>query len=1560
MPTIPFSSTVETAFINISDNRDVVSWDLVKEILRLHPEYGNGIGEKLKNVGGAAGLGKPKSLWREEISNMFDPAEVDQIHGRLAILAIGRIDKKLNSFMKRNGLLGALERELKVNISSLLRRPMNDESELAKRRVHALSVDARDELLNARGLRNRGILGFIHHSQTNDSLPLRTIEMVSPEDFLYVIDTTDERISTRRNARELGSVGFVYRTQRDQTIQLHRFLSKEGEHIFVTNPNYEILRKEGFKEEKGHPMFIHNRKERATTILYLYSTMSGPFFIPLVDANENENSIATDTAKNETRSEGVSESQPMSTSAGDDDIQEPVPDIFMLYSQYEERVIRSINEEVLSWNFRTYFWESDVKYGTEWIKKEAKFLQEVKIILVFLGEHGWGPTHLKLAEEALRLGKRIVPVLIGKPPYDAFLLANRLFQERRYVDLSVIDPASLNELKKAITLPGNDEQLQNEDTGGFDALINRLIDGNEDQRSEILSQIRSGNYNRDGLAVRLREEISRFSSAAEDNQSVAPRPVDRIPSIRSWLLSCLIHTDAENPENRKLLIRHVDPAFEPRDHVRYWVLAGLYQWQVSYLMEAAKVAMQASGSYVVALAKGIVSPMDEAIVKDLRRALSSSEFRPAWQALRVLRVLPIITLAEDICELVRSMADDNNLVYDAFYALSNPAIVETAAKSLMENPGTTIVVERLVLILAESNNATRNNLTRLLFYFARATVSEALEKIIARGKYALVAIHMREILKRFYQEKENVREVSRAGFYGDFIDPTKDWLNIEQDVKTLTAVMLAKNTQLPLAIGLFADWGHGKSFFMASIRQEIRDAKKNYNSAVFCTDVVPIEFNAWHYADTNLWASLVNHILVQLLKFIAPEATDEEKQQAILNQISSTKSQAVVAREKQKAVLNTISTKEKELSTAKKQREDKEIELREIKQKDIYDVLTDEQKKEVRKAADTLGVPAIINSFSDLQTLYAQASSVTGKTHSLIKSILQSRNRNLLIAMLISVLIVVPILVEIINREGSSGNAFMVKIGAIVAKFVAFIGIVTPILKKALYKMNAGISTIEAIKNNAELKFEEKRMTLSEDEIRVSEEIEQLKIQESQAAEVITSKEKELEILEEKIRLLKEERSLNRFLTTRTQSEDYRKHLGIISVIREDFTSLTTKLANAHKEPNSSFRRIDRIVLYIDDLDRCPTDKVMDVLQAVHLLLAFPLFVVVVGVDPRWLLHSLGSTFSAFQNEGKNFGLDKKTSEWLTTPQHFLEKIFQIQFCLSPMTPEGYATMIGNLFKNTEVGEHHEDNNNQQNSENTSNARTAETTKEAEGQGVETAKSKEIEMPNAIGLNRMEQMVAEKNTDVLQAELSPVKQGIDDPNQVPPKQHQNLTQGDKGNGNRQQQNANAANNGKYRIDEESLVITEWEIKFASDLHEFVTSPRAATRFSNAYRLLKASISKADLSAFEGQRELLGDFQVPMLLLALISGSSNESVLFFPELQKKLGIEKTIVSAIDSILGSQKESDDSYARFVAKIKRVVNGKNFPQNNELFAIWIPRVARFSFNLSRNLKLERQQEK
>ena len=38
------------------------------------------------------------------------------------------------------------------------------------------------------------------------------------------------------------------------------------------------------------------------------------------------------------------------------------------------------------------------------------------------------------------------------------------------------------------------------------------------------------------------------------------------------------------------------------------------------------------------------------------------------------------------------------------------------------------------------------------------------------------------------------------------------------------------------------------------------------DSTAYCRDVVQIHFNAWHYMDANLWASLVTHIFNELAR----------------------------------------------------------------------------------------------------------------------------------------------------------------------------------------------------------------------------------------------------------------------------------------------------------------------------------------------------------------------------------------------------------------------------------------------------------------------------------------------------------------------------------------------------------------------------------------------------------------------------------------------------------------------------------------------------------------------
>jgi hypothetical protein len=108
-------------------------------------------------------------------------------------------------------------------------------------------------------------------------------------------------------------------------------------------------------------------------------------------------------------------------------------------------------------------------------------------------------------------------------------------------------------------------------------------------------------------------------------------------------------------------------------------------------------------------------------------------------------------------------------------------------------------------------------------------------------------------------------------------------------------------------------------------------------------------------------------------------------------------------------------------------------------------------------------------------------------------------------------------------------------------------------------------------------------------------------------------------------------------VSSRIDAETYKRELTTISLAREDLQVLSTLLrspqdardGDAAGGPASATnsRAVDRVILYIDDLDRCRPDDVVRVLQLVHMLLAFELFAVVVAVDARWVYASLAHSY---------------------------------------------------------------------------------------------------------------------------------------------------------------------------------------------------------------------------------------------------------------------------------------------------------------------------------------------
>jgi hypothetical protein len=91
---------------------------------------------------------------------------------------------------------------------------------------------------------------------------------------------------------------------------------------------------------------------------------------------------------------------------------------------------------------------------------------------------------------------------------------------------------------------------------------------------------------------------------------------------------------------------------------------------------------------------------------------------------------------------------------------------------------------------------------------------------------------------------------------------------------------------------------------------------------------------------------------------------------------------------------------------------------------------------------------------------------------------------------------------------------------------------------------------------------------------------------------------------------------------------DYARYRGVLGQAYEHLQRLNQDLHDSRKQwaaapAANGPAPIERIVLYVDDLDRCPPQRVIEVLSVVHLLLALDLFVVIVAVDSRWLQRSL-------------------------------------------------------------------------------------------------------------------------------------------------------------------------------------------------------------------------------------------------------------------------------------------------------------------------------------------------
>jgi hypothetical protein len=743
-----------------------------------------------------------------------------------------------------------------------------------------------------------------------------------------------------------------------------------------------------------------------------------------------------------------------------------------------------------------------------------------------------------------------------------------------------------------------------------------------------------------------------------------------------------------------------------------------------------------------------------------------------------------------------------------------------------------------------------------------------------------------------------------GGISTDRVDPTRgipsdrDYLDAGIWVSMLAAVIVDSGTPMPLSVGIFGEWGAGKSYFMGLLRSEVRRLSGS-DRAPYLRHVVQIGFNAWHYADTNLWASLGDEIFRQLAD---PREAADEGRQRLREELAkgSAERQALEARKAQARDESLRLATELDEATVRT----------EYRARDLLNAA--KESPEVRRQLDAVWRRLGIREEAQQARMLADQIRGTGEEAKEMRGLLGRRR----IWVLAGICVLALLIVAAATWLPVSWGKWLRAGGSTALGLVLITGLTW------MTRAREGLSRLRSVAGDLSrgVEVSAKRRTAEA----VSGAVKQLRRAEADERVVQT----ELDELDAHVRQLTRQltdlmpgQRLYTFLSERAGGGPYVGQLGLISTIRKDFEHLVELLQDwrVNDTDRTAQRPIDRIVLYIDDLDRCSAQQVVDVLQAVHLLLALDLFVVIVGVDPRWLRRSLerhyqGVLDAQTSNEPPEPGL------WNVTPNDYLEKIFNIPFVLPGIPAGGLGRMLRGLATPGI--------NDRDKAGGDANTGTAETARlQAAG-------------PQGNGQDG--------------------DRGSESPNpgtEIPVEPHSEL-----------------ALNRVGAVEEPPRPLTEPELELLSELEVFVNTPREAKRMFNLYRMLRSTRDLSDASVFLGDDRTPGEYQAVAVLLGMLTASPRllrHMLEAMPQTQTEPSIAggltyrpdtghwyhfvadfapKRADSAwLNQIIGRIPPDEVSvWQRFAASAEHTSNLVSLPDLTA-FKRWAPRIKRFSFVLS-----------
>ena len=419
------------------------------------------------------------------------------------------------------------------------------------------------------------------------------------------------------------------------------------------------------------------------------------------------------------------------------------------------------------------------------------------------------------------------------------------------------------------------------------------------------------------------------------------------------------------------------------------------------------------------------------------------------------------------------------------------------------------------------------------------------------------------------------------GLAGD-IDSTQDMLGIRLDSTAIAVLLCSANLKPPLALGIYGDWGSGKTFFMQMLERGDQENSRPARWMELCRNVASVWFNAWHYSEGNLWASLIHQIFTSLHG--EGSAAEQRLEAAMSNMQAVLEAKRGAQSVAEKALADADAAKAR-LATLESQYERAKATASEATVADLWAVIKvdPDAQRQLGEAREILGMQAVGNSARELADAAAEVRDIAERGWVLATA---GRWWKTPVALGSAAALAIGAIGVGVGLLADASTTWLAPLIARITWFAALIGGAAVWLGRQASLGRQLLRPAEAIQREVNNRLTQ--LAQEHEEKRKEAERQLQEAERRRDVALLEVERAQLRVADARTDLsqLRGARLLERFLSERVNESDDGQYLGVVALAHRDLKDLSSFFATAAKTADGA-EPVDRILLYVDDLDRC-------------------------------------------------------------------------------------------------------------------------------------------------------------------------------------------------------------------------------------------------------------------------------------------------------------------------------------------------------------------------------------